>query len=380
MSSKLCAGRPVCWTGTPPGAGLPPPLTQSAPTHWRPCDERRDVPCACPPWMSGADRRRPPERPRVGRRASVCRRRDRQGMRTTRGRRTGRWRGRGLRAVPGDDRRLRRVGAADPEGRLRRSRDVEEVHAFADRCAEPRAVLHLSRSLQRPPLPRPPGSAGAQRMCAAPRLGAVVPRRVRRLARDARDRRRRGPLAEQRAVELVNVGGTQLAAGVHAREDQPQACPDLLSVTLQHVVARKGRQLLLQLAGRKADTPGGASRHIRPLRITYTMPDSTRRSSTRARPRDSGKYGSIRRICASLNSGSSPTDSASSTPPLNQLAASPARHLIGPEPSMVKFHGTSFPPPRFIWTPASNKDRSGFGAKAPLRTTFELVAWRSVRR
>jgi hypothetical protein len=55
-----------------------------------------------------------------------------------------------------------------------------------------------------------------------------------------------------------------------------------------------------------------------PVSMTKTMPLTIRRSSTRGMPCDSGKYGSIRRICASLNNQSSDTRSISSVPPLNQ--------------------------------------------------------------
>jgi hypothetical protein len=63
------------------------------------------------------------------------------------------------------------------------------------------------------------------------------------------------------------------------------------------------------------------------------IPDTIRRSSTLGIPCDKGKYGSIRRICASLSNHGSDIGSASSTPPLNQPKPNPASNLMGPEPS-----------------------------------------------
>ena len=45
----------------------------------------------------------------------------------------------------------------------------------------------------------------------------------------------------------------------------------------------------------------GASRQRRPFLMTKTIRLMTRRSSTLATPCDNGKYGSIRRICASVS-------------------------------------------------------------------------------
>ena len=75
--------------------------------------------------------------------------------------------------------------------------------------------------------------------------------------------------------------------------------------------------------------------HITPaqtLRITKTIPLITRRSSTLGMPCDCGKYGSIRRICASDSKIKSPM----AAPPraaVNQTFASWTRKLMGPEPN-----------------------------------------------
>jgi hypothetical protein len=65
---------------------------------------------------------------------------------------------------------------------------------------------------------------------------------------------------------------------------------------------------------------GGASRQRRPFLMTKKMPLITRRSSTRAIPCDSGKYGSIWCICAS-DSNNKPTMAMPPTSPLNQPAS-----------------------------------------------------------
>lgn len=84
-----------------------------------------------------------------------------------------------------------------------------------------------------------------------------------------------------------------------------------------------------------------ASRQRSPFLITKMMPLTIRRSSTRAMPCDRGKYGSIRRICASLNNQTSDNSSASSAPPLNQPIASRTSVLIDPEPKDEKSNSHS---------------------------------------
>src|ERR1039458_2889144 len=61
------------------------------------------------------------------------------------------------------------------------------------------------------------------------------------------------------------------------------------------------------------------------------IPLITLRSSTRAIPCDSGKYGSIRRICDGESQNKS-LMAASSLPPVNQSIARSASELTGPEP------------------------------------------------
>ena len=96
---------------------------------------------------------------------------------------------------------------------------------------------------------------------------------------------------------------------------------------------------IIQLKERRTNSPcdiavcktqRGASRQRRPFLMTKIMPLITRRSSTLATPCDNGKYGSIRRICAS-DSNNKSARAMPPTPPLNQPANVHATDLMGPE-------------------------------------------------
>src|SRR6202034_3071824 len=106
-----------------------------------------------------------------------------------------------------------------------------------------------------------------------------------------------------------------------------QGCENLV----EHAQAAPTNEPIVDLCGPYSR---GASRQRSPFLITKTIALTIRRSSTRAIPCESGKYRSIRRICA----WDSKNKSAMAKPPrLAYESANPPlrKNLIGPEPSFL---------------------------------------------
>lgn len=83
---------------------------------------------------------------------------------------------------------------------------------------------------------------------------------------------------------------------------------------------------------------GVKSTPVARCKLRTNIPLNTRRSSTRGIPCDSRKNGSIRRICFSDNSNSSLMAAPPAT--MNQPAANPSSHLVGPDPRFAPWlHG-----------------------------------------